>query len=42
MSISDILLTLGNVLNDVKHCFLIHYGVAITDTKTIMEYLAGS
>jgi hypothetical protein len=30
--ISDVLLMLGDVLSDVNHCFLIHYGVAITDT----------
>jgi hypothetical protein len=32
------LLTLGDVLCDESHSFLIRYGVANTDTKTIMEY----
>jgi hypothetical protein len=35
--ISDVLLTLDDVLCDESHSFLIRYGVANTDTKTIME-----
>ena len=38
--IGDVLLTLGDMLSDVSHgFFLIHYGVARTNTKAIMQKL---
>jgi hypothetical protein len=35
--IGNVLLTLGDMLSNGSHGFLIRYGIAKTDTKAIME-----